>query len=35
MEPTFNDYVALIDNRFEAYTQASAAVSKINTLAKM
>lgn len=29
MEPTFNDYVALIDNRFEAYTQASAAVSKM------
>ena len=29
MEPTFNDYVALIYNRFEAYTQASAAVSKM------
>ena len=29
MEPSFNDYVALIYNRFEAFTQASEAVSKI------
>jgi hypothetical protein len=29
MEPGFNDYVALIYNRFEAFTQASDAVSKI------
>lgn len=29
MEPNFNDYVALIYNRFEAFAQASNAVSKI------
>ena len=29
MEPTFNDYVALIDNRFEAFTQASEAVKGV------
>jgi hypothetical protein len=29
MEPKFNDYVALIYNRFEAFVQGSDAVSKI------
>ncbi len=29
MEPSFNDYVALIYNRFDAFTQASATVSKV------
>ena len=29
MEPNFNDYVALIYNRFEAFTQGWDAVSKI------
>lgn len=29
MEPNFNDYVALIYNRFEAFTQASTCVQKI------
>jgi len=29
MEPTFNDYVALIYNRFEAFVQSSDAVNKI------
>lgn len=29
MEPTFNDYVALIYNRFEAFAQAAESVSKI------
>lgn len=31
MEPTFNDYVALIYNRFDAFTQASVAVSKMGS----
>ena len=29
MEPTFNDYVALIYNRFEAFTQASETVKGV------
>ena len=29
MQPTFNDYVGLIDNRFEAFAQASAAVKRL------
>ena len=29
MEPNFKDYVALIYNRFEAFTQGSDAVSKM------
>ena len=29
MEPTFNDYVALIYNRFEAFVQSSVEVKKI------
>lgn len=29
MEPTFNDYVRLIYNRFEAFTQASAAAKRV------
>ena len=29
MEPTFNDYVALIYNRFEAFVQSSGEVSKL------
>jgi hypothetical protein len=29
MEPTFNDYVALIYNRFESFVQCSDAVNKV------